>query len=238
MSSLLPNDDAYHRVKRIRQGVGRLEPIFDDFVDRFERRFGFAPLSLTTDALKPSVKRASAPRLGVVLERTEQYRSFLEAGRGYDPTKQRLIAQMFVGALVGVDLLSVFGMPGKYVGSEDFAGEIFVHFSDFERLAKIETHSSLTPAELEHFTASLGLGDQLWCIRSLWGPPVVFVHTATQAVALQASAVPERWADEYFSLVTSHDEFGYLGRSEITIAVDSKENFDRNYASNWYYYFK
>ena len=48
----------------------------------------------------------------------------------------------------------------------------------------------------------------------------------------------ERWADTYFELAEPHDEFGYLDRAEIAIMIDSKENFENNYAANWWYYFK
>jgi hypothetical protein len=42
----------------------------------------------------------------------------------------------------------------------------------------------------------------------------------------------------YFVLAKKHDEFDYLAREKFFIAVDSKEDFDSNYSSNWYYYFR
>ena len=92
--------------------------------------------------------------------------------------------------------------------------------------------------ELEEFTASLAIGDQLWCIQRFAGPPIVFVRTDQQARTLQASAMPVTWADTYFEIAKRHDEFGYLTRPEIAIQVDSKEKFEANYSGNWYYYFK
>ncbi|MCW2520882.1 MAG: hypothetical protein JWR46_3501, partial [Mycobacterium sp.] len=168
MSSLLPNDDAYRRVKLIRQGRAHLDPIFDGFVARFREQFGFAPLSLTTDVPKRPAGLEPRPRLEIVLERTEQYRAFIKAGHGYDPTKQRAIARMFAEALAEEDLRSRFGLPAQTPSSYAYAEKIFVIFTDFERLATIESHGAITPAELERFTTSLGLGDQLWCVRSLW----------------------------------------------------------------------
>lgn len=37
------------------------------------------------------------------------------------------------------------------------------------------------------------------------------------------------------SLMTS---FGYLRKRGVSVCFDSKENFDTNYQSNWYYYYK
>jgi hypothetical protein len=116
---------------------------------------------------------------------------------------------------------------------------IFVYFADFEDVAKQEVHDlASTGPELDEFTASLGIADQFWCTQRFAGPPIVFVHTDEQACALKASDLPATWADTYFDIAKRHDEFGYLTRAEIAIHVDSKENFDVNYSSNWFYYFK
>ena len=46
----------------------------------------------------------------------------------------------------------------------------------------------------------------------------------------------DTYADLYFALLQQRDEFGYLRRSRFAVEFDSKENFDSNYASNWFYY--
>jgi hypothetical protein len=110
-----------------------------------------------------------------------------------------------------------------------------VYFADFEYVAKQEVHDLATAgAELDRFTASLGIGDQFWCTQRHSGPPIVFVRTDEQARAIKASELPVTWADTYFEIAKGHDEFGYLTRAEIMIGVDSKENFDANYSSSWF----
>jgi hypothetical protein len=233
MSVILPTDRGYGRAKRARLGKARLDPRFDGFVGRFRERFGYAPVWLETDVVEPAT-----PRLNVVLERTRQYRSFHATDYAYDAGKQREVARLFAEELAGEDLRSVFGMPrgtGEHVPAE----EIFVCFSDFEQVARADAHGSVTAEELERFTASLGLADDvLWCVQRFMGPPVVFVHTDEQAAGLRHAPERDRWADTYLTLVRAHDAFGYLERSDIAIHVDSKQNFDENYSSNWYYYYK
>jgi hypothetical protein len=210
----------------------RLHPRFDGFVGRFRDRFGCAPVWLETDHVEPAT-----PRLDVVLERTRQYRGFLASEFRYDPRKQREVARLFAEELAGDDLRSIFGMPRG--AARPPAEAIFVCFSDFERVAKAEAHEAVTSDELARFTSALGLADDVfWCIQRFSGPPVVFVHTDEQAAGLKLSPDRDRWGDTYFALVRAHDEFGYLERSEIAINVDSKQNFDENYSSNWYYYYK
>jgi len=44
--------------------------------------------------------------------------------------------------------------------------------------------------------------------------------------------------DKYFELLREYDEFSYWKRENFGIGIDSKQNFDDNYESNWYYYYK
>jgi hypothetical protein len=239
VSVTLPSDRGYRRARRARQGKARLDARFDAFVGRFRERYGFEPLWLETDDVERPNGTGSTPRLNVVLERSRQYRGFHAAEYAYDPRKQREVARMFAEELADGDLRSIFGTSRRVAGARLTADEIFVCFSDFEQVAKYEAHGAVTAGELERFTSSLGLADDvLWCVQRFPGTPIVFAYTDEQAAELRSSADRDRWADAYFALVAAHDEFGYVGRDEIAIHVDSKQNFDENYSSNWYYYYK
>lgn len=135
-------------------------------------------------------------------------------------------------------MASMFGLPRSLPADYDFAQHMFVAFADFEPVAIQDVHRSVTKKDLADFEASLRLGDEFWCTQRAFGPPIVFVRTEAQATALKQSAAPDRWADTYFAIARRYDEFDYLCREEFFIAVDSKENFDANYSSNWYYNFK
>lgn len=41
-----------------------------------------------------------------------------------------------------------------------------------------------------------------------------------------------------FDILKQYDIFKYFERRTFKISLDSKENFDKNYQSNWYYYYK
>lgn len=238
MSFVQPRDRDYLRAKRIKQGQSRLDPVYDPFAGRFRNRYGFSPLAVMLDAVGRPRGQGKTPRLGVVLERTSQYRSFLRSPFGFDKEKQKSVAMLFTESLQGADLQAMFGLEHRGPGAGLEADEIFVYFDDFERVAKWEVHDLVTSSEREAFTASLGIADQFWCVQRFAGPPIVFVHTDEQARDLKVSALPSKWADTYFEIAKRHDEFGYLNRAEIAIQVDSKENFEANYSGNWYYYFK
>lgn len=128
-------------------------------------------------------------------------------------------------------------MRGWLSGPIEWAS-LFVVFYDFERLAKESAHSAVAPAQIRLFEKRLRLGDTLWCTARFWGPPTVFVFTDAQAAALSQSASTAHFVDHWFTAAKLHDEFGYLTRDEVFVAVDSKENLDRNYEGSLYYYFK
>jgi hypothetical protein len=233
-----PSDPGYLRAKRIKKGQSRVDPVYDTFVERFRERYGISPLALTLDTFDRPRGQGKTPRIGVVLERTGQYRSFLRSPFNFDKDKQKAIAVLLTESLRGVDLRAMFGLPCHQMHAEVRADDIFVYFEDFECVAKWEVHDLVTSSELQNFTASLGIGDQFWCIQRFAGAPIVFVQTDEQARVLAASALPLNWGDTYFEIANRHDEFGYLSRTEIAIQVDSRENFEANYSGNWYYYFK
>lgn len=42
----------------------------------------------------------------------------------------------------------------------------------------------------------------------------------------------------YFELLKPYDEFDYFDEETFATYLGSKENFDTNYDSNWYFYYK
>jgi hypothetical protein len=235
-----PDHPDYMRAKRIRKGAERVDPVFDAFVGEFTAYFGFAPLSLDVDVVvRPGGNGTMRPRLGVVLERSVQFRSFKTGTSGnYDSAKQRAITEMLVERVTEANLRRLFSGPGAAVGTIPLIDDLFVYFTDFEDAARSEAHERVMGAVLDAFIGELALGDEFWCTLRYEGAPVVFVRTEEQAEALRVPAVQDRWAEAYFALVHRQDEFGYLRREDISIAVDSKENFDMNYNGSWFYYFR
>ena len=75
----------------------------------------------------------------------------------------------------------------------------------------------------------------MWCTQRFAGHRSC---SSTLKRRLQSSGDPDRWAEAYFPIAKRHDEFDYLNKPDITIHIDSKENFDSNSSGNWYYYFK
>ena len=78
----------------------------------------------------------------------------------------------------------------------------------------------------------------LWEISRCFSGTTFFLFTDEQLKQYENSETRKVWADKYFDLLEPYNEFGYFKRDNFNIYLDSKENFDNNYESNWYYYYK
>jgi hypothetical protein len=114
---------------------------------------------------------------------------------------------------------------------------MFVVFAAFEHVARMEANESVTKNDLDQFKAKLNNQD-LWEISRLSDTVTFFFYTDAQVKHYEAAGLRDAYAREYARLIEPHDEFGYFRRRGVLAYFDSKENFDSNYESNWYYYYK
>ena len=232
MDLITLNDPGFTLLCRVKRGEAALPQRWAPFVAAFRRRFGIGPMWVELDEVSTSGRRS---RLTVVLERTAEDAEF--SPRAFTPNRsaersvRRLLQRTYPS------LRRSGGLTGVLSGPVDFYS-LFVVFADFERLAIEQAHTAVTPREVKGLEERLNLGDRFWCTSRFWGPPVVFVFTESEAAHLRDSGETVRFADLWYAAAKGHDEFGYLSRDAVSVRVDSKENFDLNYASNWYYYFK
>ena len=114
---------------------------------------------------------------------------------------------------------------------------LYVYFSDFESLAKIEANESIPEKEISKLKLELNNKD-LWEIAKAFSGVTYFLYTDELLKKYRDSEIHKQWNEQYFDLLKEYDEFGYFKREYFYIYLDSKENFDTNYDSNWYYYYK
>jgi hypothetical protein len=122
--------------------------------------------------------------------------------------------------------------PGKYNTKN-----AFVYFTAFAPIALIEANQKISNEDFSLLEHQVNNND-VWKIMPMFSGVTFFVYTNVQLREYEDSPEKEKWADAYFKILEPHDEFGYYKRELFGISLDSKENFDTNYNSNWYYYFK
>lgn len=165
-----------------------------------------------------------APRLQIILEHPSHAQKF-RRGVNFDPGEQQAIAEKFL-EIIGRDDTHNFDVDG-----------LFVVFSAFSRLAKEEADSQISDAEIQDLKTRIGNPD-LWEISRCFGHVTFFFFTDEQTKRYEAQGNKEEYARMYFEILRPHDEFGYLKEKHFEVSFDSKQNFDENYKSNWFYYYR
>lgn len=199
-------------------GWPRFEPVLDvlrgrERVDEelsrwIERRYGIPIVDVIDDPMDGDL----GPRLAVWTRTPEQAVSFRD-GAGFDPVKQREIAERA-------------GRPGDLV--------IFCAADEVLRERALGA-----VGEAEYAAAARGAIDDpsaLWKAYPLFGQVFVWVLTDAQRDAVRGSEQFERLADALWRLVHERDEFGVVPREGFAPRLDSKQNLDENFAGNSYYY--
>ena len=101
----------------------------------------------------------------------------------------------------------------------------------------MEVIDSISRNKVDELKGSLN-SPNLWEISRGFGGVTFFLYTDQQVKNYKESKMIKEWSDKFFSLLEPYNEFGYFKRKEFLISLDSKENFDNNYESNWFYYYK
>ena len=217
---LSPTDAAYVATKKIKLGKAPLKSPFRECVEKL--RAAFPDVSIL-NAHHERIPPHDIPRLTVVVEYKEEQQRFIDDAGMYDKAKQEKAAAIFRDALKAArnDLFDVNGL--------------FVIFSDFEGVARIEANAKIKDIELERLRRKLG-PDRLWAIHPMLGGVDVFFYTDADLNG-PTDGFKTRFAKAYAALVAPHDEFGYLKRRPIAPVFSSKETFDRDYNSSWCDYY-
>lgn len=210
----------YKSTKRIKQGKKCLRGPFADLAEWIASTRNVTVLNVIYDR----ANSMHEPRLQVILEHPGEVRKF-RSGFNFDRRQQNAIKRKFL-RLIGSDDTHDFDTDG-----------LFVVFSAFSPIAREEADSQIEESEVDALKAQIDNPD-LWEISRSFSTVTFFFYTDKQKQRYEDQGKKKEYAGLYFDLLEPHDEFGYLKRSKYKVNFDSKQNFDENYDSNWYYYYK
>lgn len=231
------SDKEYLATKEVKLGNKKMKSEFIPLAEWINETFDVNTLNIIYDKLYDG-----SPRVQICFEFEEEKKKFLTQGiPNYDKEKQKLVAEKFKEIIGGLNLekstssLLCFFKKKTYI--KYLLDDVFVIFSAFEEVAKQEVTSKITKAETEEFINSFN-NEDIWTISIAFTIPTFFMFTENQVKEYNNPELKKLWADKYFDLIKPFDEFNYFKRKDVEIFIDSKENFDNNYESNWYYYYK
>jgi hypothetical protein len=219
---ITPRDDDYQQTKRLKRTGAPLESPFKELADWVGAKYGVRVLNVVYDTVIPD----NRPRLTVILETQEDAVKFRDGALGnFNRIDQKSVQEHFQTIL------------SEQRDLRFNTRRLFVIFVAFEPIARVEANESVTKEEIRRLKAKLANKD-LWEISRCFDSVTFFFYTDAQMKQYEAGRSRDVYAEEYSRLVERYDEFGYLKKRGVSVRFDSKENFDTNYQSNWYYYYK
>jgi len=233
---IISSDKDYIETKKIKLGTKKMKSEFAPLAEWIDNYFNVKTLNIIYDILHDG-----KPRIQICFEFEREERKFLTRKISFfDKKKQKIIAEKFKEIIEKQfleesksSLLNLFKKQRRKYLTED----VFITYSAFEKVAKQEITSKISKEQKEEFIKSFS-NEDIWTISIFFTIPTFFLFTDAKLKEYDKSEFKKLWADKYFDLIKPFDEFNYYKREDIQVFLDSKENFDNNYQSNWYYYYK
>lgn len=212
-----PSDKEYRLTKAIKLGLDKMKSPFSTLADCIFRDFGVRPLNIIYDTLEHNGR----PRLQIIFERYEEKKAF-QNFKSPDTFKQ-MVSNKF-RLLISND-------------TNYSSDKLFILVDYFEKVARYEANLEIKVENLERLKQELHNND-IWIIQRNISTGIFFFYTDEQIRQILKGNYISQLVTRYFLLIKEYDIFNYIKEEDFSIILDSKENFDKNYRSNWFYYFK
>lgn len=234
---ILPSDKEYTQTKRIILGTEKMKPEFVPLAEWIDKTFEVKTINIIYDTLYDK-----KPRLQICFEFEKEKDKFLTHDIShFDKEKQKLIAEKFKETIdqqgLGKSINTLLTFLKSKQNRTYLTNNIFVIYGAFEPVAKLEATYKITAEQTERFIASFNNQD-IWTVSIGFTIPTFFMFTNEKVKEYDKPEFKKLLADKYFDFIKPFDEFNFFRREDIQVCLDSKENFDKNYQSNWYYYYK
>jgi hypothetical protein len=110
---------------------------------------------------------------------------------------------------------------------------LFVIYNDFSDEARVAANWK---AAEEVKTQIKSKYPVVWNVITMFSGSVVFYYSDADIAVNENNGISQAITDIYYSILKKYDEFNYFTRENISLKFDSKENLDKNYQGNLFYY--
>jgi hypothetical protein len=237
LSMIMPSDKEYKETKQIMLGKKSIKPEFRELADWIDNEFDVKTINIIYD----TIDNGQRPRLQICFEFERERSKFTNREKGrFDIDKQKAIADKFKETLLDNDIIqkkSFIDFFRNSTVSKYMTEDMWVIYGAFEPIARIEANESIPQSKIQALKTNLSNVD-VWEISRAFSGVTFFLFTDTQVKQYENTSITKDWTNKYFDILEQYNEFGYFKRENFSIYLDSKENFDKNYESNWFYYYK
>jgi hypothetical protein len=229
---IVPSDKDYKETKLIKQGKKELKTPFKELAEWINNKFEVKVINIYYDLINTQ----NRPRLNIIFEFPNDEIKFRTQPYGnYDSGKQKAIADKFkeLIELINISNKGIFNDPVQKYKTDN----LWIIFSSFEPIAKIEANELIPHEKINELKIKIN-SKELWEISRCFSSTTFFFYTDKQVRENTSNGMSQILTVEYYNLLKAYDEFDYIKIEYYSVYLDSKENFDNNYESNWYYYYK
>lgn len=230
------NDYSYIETKKVIMGKKKNDSILRGLLEWINTTYSVDAVNICYEIL--TNHNPHRPRIEVVFRTDEPIRQFnRDDGYNYDESKQNEIRNKFI-ELVNQRKVSTNKLHNLFFRDMEYeTNDILVVFSAFDPILISEINSKIQDKDLIQLEQKWSKYN-IWKVTKLFGTVFFMFYKDTDIEQIKGTEVLEDMKDEYYLLLKKHDDLNILRRDQFEVVLDSKENFDNNYASNWYYYFK
>lgn len=214
------DDKTYQETKNIILGKDKRSPLLNEFSLWFSRKYSAKMVNFSFDKLTtPGINRH---RLQVILENTKGYEKMLTRQHEYNGVYQFEIAHEF----------EKLALKHKFT-DEASLENLFVAFNDFSDEARTDVNWK---AAKEVRTSLKSKYSFIWDVISPFSGSVIFYYLNQDVDSYKENGISQQITDEYYAILKKYDELNYFTKKDISLTFDSKENLDKNYEGNLFYY--
>jgi hypothetical protein len=232
-----PFEKEYKLSKLIKRGEASMPEEFLPLADWIDKTYDVKTLNIIYDYMDKGI---SSPRLWIIFEyENDKEKFYTDNGLNLDRNKQKEIAAGFKAVISRLENKRAHGFVNLFNKKAPHyqADNLWVCFHVFEPYVKAEANEHVTEMQLKQLETEME-NNELWSIVKSFSTAVCFFYTDEQVRKNESNGIKEELSAKYLNILKHYDEFNYFNKDNFSIILDSKENFDENYQSNWYYYFK
>jgi len=222
---IVSSDIEYKKTKLIKLGKSRINKQFENLVKWISEEYKINVL----DIQEKFYENNKGTRIAIHVETLKDEQKFKnneDSLSGVPDIRQKEVAKKYIELKRNSKVL-------KRIPKTD---DIHVVCFAFEPLAREEINLLIPEEKIKKIYQELNL-PEIWMISRFFDIITLFVYTDEQKNKIKNSTEFKFIEDKYFDLIKEYDEFNYWRREDLKFRIDSKENFDDNYESDWIYYY-
>lgn len=213
----------YQETLQILRNKIKLIPIYEELKDWLKERFEIIVYNFIFEKIKYN-NPENRYQLNILLALTNDFNKMLNYKNKKD--KQEEISQKF------------YELATKYdYGNIETIKDVWICYNDFSAEIKADVNNQTYKHIGKHLEEKYNKYS-LWRICTLFTTVTVFFQNEIDVQINKEKGICEKIRQDYLETLKKHDEFNVYNLNEFVMEFDSKENLDKNYNGNLYYYFK